>query len=372
VYLAVIDLTFIHQRPQAIAMVWSVVGSVSPAVLSFSHAVNPTSDWRKFYYMGIIPTTISFLLVYFVFTETYFTRPTVAFDGHIIVQNAAEEIKIYDTWEAVPGAVGVRDVPKVPGQGVWKWSTKELKFWGKTPGGWNAMFACYPQILLCLLNPLVFWVTLLQAAIFGSMLSLGQTYVQVLRSEPYNLPPHAIGLVNVARALGSALAWPSAGIMVTHIMKKLAMANKGVKDAEHYLPAFVLPILTGAGSVTLYGITVQHKWHWIWVYVAYVLNAFSFSAMATASTLVSVCLPSPLFLACCDNIAVIHCAALSRLFPLWIRIFLLTCTFSVDHGSFPTLGSTSNGSRQRHQLHRQLWHKFQYPTLGEITRILWR
>lgn len=302
-------------------MVWSVVGSVSPAVLSICHAVNPTSDWRKFYYMSIIPSTISFLLVYFFFTETYFTRPTVAFDGHIIVQNAAEEIKIYDTWEAVPGAVGVRDVPEVPGQGVWKWSTKELKFWGKTPGGWNAMFACYPQILLCLLNPLVFWVTLLQAAIFGSMLSLGQTYVQVLRSEPYRLPPHAIGLVSVVRALGSALAWPAAGIMVTRIMKKLAMANKGVKDAEHYLPAFVLPILTGAGSVTLYGMTVQHKWHWIWIYVAYVLNAFSFSAMATASTLVSVCLLSPLFLACCKIIAGMHCVARARTLHLCTRTF---------------------------------------------------
>lgn len=44
----------------------------------------------------------------------------------------------------------------------------------------------------------------------------------------------------------------------------------------------------------------------------------------------------------------------------------------MDYRSFSTLGSTRNGSRQRHQLHRQLWHKFQYPTLGEITRILWR
>ncbi|PVH70891.1 hypothetical protein DL98DRAFT_597427 [Cadophora sp. DSE1049] len=68
-------------------------------------------------------------------------------------------------------------------------------------------------------------------------------------------------------------------------MKKLAAGNKGVRDAEHYLPAFVLPILTGAASVILYGLTVQHRWHWIWVYVAYVLNAFSFSTMATASTL---------------------------------------------------------------------------------------
>jgi hypothetical protein len=149
------------------------------------------------------------------------------------------------------------------------------------------MVACYPQILLCLLNPLVFWVTLLQAAIFGSMLILGQTYVQVLRSEPYLLPAYAIDLVNVARAFGSALSWPAAGLMVTRITRRLALSNKGVRDAEHYLPAFILPIFTSALSLILYGLTAQHGWHWIWIYVSYVLSAFSFSSMATASTLVS-------------------------------------------------------------------------------------
>ncbi|KAG4443551.1 hypothetical protein IFR05_000928 [Cadophora sp. M221] len=285
VILIVIDLTFIHQRPSAIAMVWSFAGCVSPAALSLSQALNPGREWRHFYYISIIPSSISLALIYFLFTETYFTRPTIAFDGHIIVQGAAEEVKIYDGWGQVPGATGARDMPQLPDQGVWKWSTRELKFWGKTSGGWNAMVACYHQILLCLLNPLVFWVTLLQAAIFGSMLILGQTYVQVLRSEPYFLPAYAIDLVNVARALGSALAWPAAGLMVTKITRKLAINNKGVRDAEHYLPAFILPIFTGALSLTLYGLTAQHHWHWIWVYVSYVLNAFSFSSMATASTL---------------------------------------------------------------------------------------
>ncbi|KAH7329968.1 major facilitator superfamily transporter [Rhexocercosporidium sp. MPI-PUGE-AT-0058] len=285
VFLIVIDLTFIHQRPLAIAMVWSFAGCVSPATLSLSQALHPGREWRNFYLISIIPSSISLALIYFLFTETYFTRPAVAFDGHIVVQSAAEDVKIYNGWEQVPGATGARDTPQNPDQGVWKWTTKELKFWGKTRGGWNAMFACYPQILLCLLNPLVFWVTLLQAAIFGSMLILGQTYVQVLQSEPYFLPAYAIDLVNLARALGSVLAWPGAGLMVVRITRKLAMSNKGVRDAEHYLPAFILPIITSALSLILYGLTAQHKWHWIWVYISYVLSAFSFSAMATASSL---------------------------------------------------------------------------------------
>ncbi|KAH9216768.1 major facilitator superfamily domain-containing protein [Leptodontidium sp. 2 PMI_412] len=285
VLLIVIDLTFIHQRPSAIAMVWSFAGCVSPAALSLSQTLNPGREWRHFYHISIIPSSISLALIYFLFTETCFTRPTIAFNRHIIVQSAAEEVKIYDGWEQVPGATGARDTPQLPNQGIWKWSTRELKFWGKTSGGWKAMLACYPQILLCLLNPLVFWVTLLQAAIFGGMLILGQTYVQVLRSEPYLLPAYAINLVNVARALGSALSWPAAGLMVTRITRRLAISNKGVRDAEHYLPAFILPILTSALSLILYGLTAQHSWHWIWIYVSYVLSAFSFSSMATASTL---------------------------------------------------------------------------------------
>lgn len=279
----VIDLTFIDQRPQANAMIWSLVGLTTGCIFSLvPQMTNAGTNWRAFYLVWIIPCSISIVLAFFLYPETFFIRPAMAFDGRIIVQSATEKIEIYESWQEIPGG---KDLPDIPGQHVFGYTRPELNIWGKTRGGWKAMFACYPQIFLCLVNPLVFWVGLLQAVVFGSMLSIGETYAAVISAPPYNLPIHLVALVNLAGAIGSFIAWPASGFLIAWISRKLSMSSGGVRDANYYLPAFILPVLTGIASVVLYGLTVEHKWAPILIYAAYALNSFSFASLATASTL---------------------------------------------------------------------------------------
>ncbi|KAK0099239.1 hypothetical protein ONS96_008473 [Cadophora gregata f. sp. sojae] len=276
--LVVIDLTFIHQRPIAIAMIWSLVGAADMCMLSaLPFMADAMANWRVFYMIWTGPAALACLAVFFLFPETYFVRPAVAFDGRIIVQSATEKIKLYDSWEEVPGG---KDLPETPG-----WSRYDLKVWGTTKGGWKAMRACYPQILLCILNPLVFWVAVLEALVFGSMLSIGETYATVLLAPPYSLPIHIVALVNMAGAIGSLAAWPAAGLLVVTITRRLSMKNRGVRDAEYYLPAFILPVLAAAASVVVYGLAVQRKWHPVWIYFSYTLNSFGFAGLAAANSL---------------------------------------------------------------------------------------
>ena len=276
--LIIIDLTFIHQRPIAIAMIWSLVGVANMCILSvFPYMADANKEWRTFYLIWIGPCAFACLGLFFFFPETYFVRPAVAFDGRIIVQSATEKIKLYDSWEEVPGG---KDLPETPG-----WSRCDMKVWGLTKGGWKAMRACYPQILLCMVNPLVFWVAVLEALVFGSMLSIGETYASVLLAPPYSLPIHTVALVNIAGAVGSLFAWPAAGLMIVAITRRLSMKNKGVRDAEYYLPAFVLPVLAAAASVVIYGLTAHNKWHPIWIYVSYAFNSFGFAGLAAANSL---------------------------------------------------------------------------------------
>lgn len=276
----IIDITFIHQRPQAIAMVWSLTGAIGLSTLAVvPQMTNESTAWRQFYLIWIIPCFVSVILASFLYPETYFIRPAIAFDGRVIVQSATEKIKLYNTWEEVPGG---KELPATPDESVWR---KELRFWGTTRGGWKAMLACYPQFLLCLLNPLVFWVAFLEAVVFGSMLSIGETYFMVLTAEPYLLSVRSAALQNLAGAVGAFLAWPASGVLIARISRHLSMNNKGVRDAEYYLPAFILPILTGAASVIVYGLAVHFRWHWIWIYVSYLLNSFSFTGLAVANTL---------------------------------------------------------------------------------------
>ncbi|KAH6693361.1 major facilitator superfamily transporter [Leptodontidium sp. MPI-SDFR-AT-0119] len=275
--LVLIDLTFIHQRPQAIAMIWSLGGVIELLILSFvPYMADSSTNWRSFFLIWLVPCSTALALLFFFLPETYFIRPAVAFDGRIIIQSSTEKIKLYESWEEVPGGKALPDTPGRFG---------ELQFWGTTRGGWKSMLACYPQIFLCFLNPLVFWVAVLEALIFGSMLSIAETYPTVLTDPPYLLPIHTVGLVNLAGAVGSLLSWPAAGLMIAAITRRLAMKNNGIRDAEYYLPAFILPILTGAASVILYGLTARNKWHWMWIYFSYTLNCFSFASLATANTL---------------------------------------------------------------------------------------
>jgi hypothetical protein len=276
----VIDLTFIHQRPKALATLWCTVGFITSCIFSFVPLMTKSNtSWRTFYLIWAIPSAVSLALVFFFYPETYFIRPAVAFDGRILVQSSTEKVQIYQDWEEVPGG---KALPDIPHRLLW---IRDLRFWGTTRGGWKAMWQCYPQVLGCLVNPLIFWVALLNAIVFGSMLSIGETYAFVLSGAPYSLDVHIIALVNLAGGIGCFIAWPMAGVMIECVSCRLAMINGGVREAEHYLPAFILPILAGTASMILYGLAAERKWHFMFIYVAFGLNNFTFVSLATANTL---------------------------------------------------------------------------------------
>ncbi len=280
----VIDLTFIHQRPQAIAMIWSLVGFISLLFFCIIPQISSAGHDRKlFYQVWILPCITSFIFAFFFYPETYFIRPAQAFNGRILAQSATEKTIMYESWEEVPGGKELPDTPKT--KRCWFFQRPEYRIWGTTKGGWKAMWACYPQIALCTLNPLIFWVALLEALVFSSMVSIGETLPITLAAEPYLLSPKRIALVSLAAAFGSLLAWPASGYLVSYCTKKLAMHNHGVREAEHYLPAFILPVVANVASNILYGLAVQHSWAAGWVFFAYGLNEFAFPCLAVANIL---------------------------------------------------------------------------------------
>lgn len=278
--LMAIDLTFIHQRPHAIAIILGLSGFSSLGILAVIPQITDFgTQWRTFYIGLVIPCAASLLFAFFFYPETYFLRPALAFDGRILVQSATEKVQIYEGWEEVPGG---KTLPETPIESDF-WTT--MRVWTTTRGGFKAMLACYPQILHCSFNPLIFWVALLNAVDFLGMMSIGDTYYNLLISEPYSLSIHLIALVNLSAAVGSLIAWPASGMMISWISRRLTIRNKGVRNAEHYLPAFVLPVLAGALSVVVYGFAAEYKWHWCWVFVSYALNSFSYVGLAVANAL---------------------------------------------------------------------------------------
>jgi hypothetical protein len=80
VILIIIDLTYIHQRPQAIAIYWPLCAVVSNAFLSLTPEIICAVDsWRAFYLVWVGPSVLAIILVLILCPETYFLRPAVAF-----------------------------------------------------------------------------------------------------------------------------------------------------------------------------------------------------------------------------------------------------------------------------------------------------
>ncbi|KIM97159.1 hypothetical protein OIDMADRAFT_130283 [Oidiodendron maius Zn] len=280
--LILIDLTFVAERPHVIAMFWALPSAISCLILPAIPRMASAGGWRMFYKISVIPSATAVLLAFVFFPETYFQRPAVAFDGHVLVQSATEKVNVYDGWEDVPGG---KPLPERPERSRFVAILKMLKPWGWQRGGWKAMGACYIQIAYCILNPLVLWATILNAATFGGMVCVSATYANVLEAQPYSLDIHTIALINFGAAAGAFLAWPASGLMISRICRRLTVRNGGVRDAEQYLSAFVLPVLAGTVSLGLYGLAVERYWNWKWIILFWGINEFSCVTLFTATTL---------------------------------------------------------------------------------------
>lgn len=252
--------------------------------------------WRILYKVATIPAALSTVLILLFVPETYFLRPPVAFDGRVLVQSGTEKVKVYDEWREVPARGGttiasmrgldetlppaLEDVP------LHTWRVSPFPgLWRRGVADPRAAVACFVQIFLCLGNPLVFWVALLNAVNFGGMMAIGTGFPLVLAQPPYLLPPQAIGRINFTAALTGLAALPAAFFMLDNIVKRLTLRNRGVRHAEFYLPAFILPVVSGAASVLVYGVAVSRSWPLVFYHLAYGLNAFSYTTGAIANTL---------------------------------------------------------------------------------------
>lgn len=274
--LMVTDMTFIHERPQALSAYWCLSGAAVLVSLAIVPRVTQEyfeSSWRGVEWVWAVLCVLCFIMSYYLLPETYFVRPAVAYDGKILIQSAGEKVHIYEDGQV-----------HQPDPADSRQKKKKKSPWGAR-GSWADAGACYPQILLCLANPLVFWVTLLNTLNFAAVIAIADTYPGLLTSPPYNLPASALGFVPLAGAAGSFLAWPASGLLISRCLRGLTRHNGGLRHAEYYLPAFILPLLAGATGLILFGIGAERKLNSMFVYVSYLLLLFNFEGSSVASTL---------------------------------------------------------------------------------------
>jgi MFS family permease len=274
-------MTFIDERPKAIAIMWSVAGFFGTGLVSLVPYISDHgNEWRPYYRYWSIPAMVSVVLIFFLFPETYFKRPTVAFDGLIVLQSATEKLTVFKDIEA--DSEIYRDLPELPKQdGLFGRYT----IWRSSFASWTSMGRCYPQIAFCLVNPLIFSMVVAVSTNYAGMMFIGATYTRVLGGAPYNLPSNLLTLLNLSSAIGGLAAYPIGVVPVQTILDRLARRNRGVREAEHYLLGLILPVLTGATSSLIYGLAVHYSFHLSVYYLAYGLNGFSWVTIAITTTM---------------------------------------------------------------------------------------
>ncbi|KAM0431358.1 hypothetical protein ACHAPT_005334 [Fusarium lateritium] len=282
--LAIIDATFIHERPNALSLFWCIGSAfIKLSILILPFAADICKNWRSIYHVWSAPCLVALGLILFFIPETYFERPPVALDGRVLVQSSSEKVKVYEDWEDLEGYGSGRPLPDVPATSRF-WSQLSIK---RPPGAsFKAMGATYMQMLLCILNPLTFWVALLTGVNLSGVIFLNISQPAVLAGPELNQDSKTTGvLIGIAGIIGSLLAFPASGPLASWFTRFYALRMGGIRHAELYLPAFAIPVVSGLTSVILNGVAIHNDWNPIWLYVTSALSIFSYLTGNVAFTL---------------------------------------------------------------------------------------
>jgi hypothetical protein len=226
---------------------------------------------------------VALALVIIFVPETYFLRPPVALDGRILVQSASEKIQVYGGWDEVEGIRNEKPLPDIPAS--WSfWSHLKVS---RAPGtNWSSMAVTYGQMLLCILNPLTFWVSLLTGVVLSGVIFLNLTQpmglVQALGVEHVDTINIMLAVTGV---IGSVLAFPATGPLSSWFTRYHTLRNGGIRHAEVYLAIFSIPVVTGLLSVILNGLTIINGWPESWIYVTSAISIISYLTGNVAFTL---------------------------------------------------------------------------------------
>jgi hypothetical protein len=282
--LIIIDATFIHERPNALSLFWcSGSAFIKLSVLILPLTTDVTVQWRCVYKIWFAPCVVALALVIIFVPETYFLRPPVALDGRVLVQSASEKIQVYGGWDEVEGIRNEKPLPDIPAS--WSfWSQLKIS---RAPGtNWSSMAVTYGQMLLCILNPLTFWVSLLTGVVLSGVIFLNLTQpmglVQALGVEHVNTINIMLGVTGV---VGSVLAFPATGPLASWFTRYHTLRNGGIRHAEVYLAIFSIPVITGLFSVILNGLTIINGWPETWIYVTSAISLISYLTGNVAFTL---------------------------------------------------------------------------------------
>lgn len=239
---------------------------------------------RWMYWWGVIIVGALLVLFFFTLEETHFIRPLDMHDEALVstmdmpeldktlttksISKEADDLSVHQHPEAIVGEVFDADRFRI-----------QYSLWKTYPTTWTAVFTEWWIPLKCINLPAVFWVSHSASSSlreanqcqcglnYGTCVSwlavMGTTVALIFSPPPYLFSNSDVGLVWFSPLIGSLIGAYFSGPLNDRLTVYLSNRNRGWREPEYRLWAFIPSAIIMPGGLIMYGATAAHGLHWI-------------------------------------------------------------------------------------------------------------
>ncbi|KEQ98934.1 hypothetical protein AUEXF2481DRAFT_76810 [Aureobasidium subglaciale EXF-2481] len=266
--ISISDIYFAHERGGKLgAYVFglafgSFVGPVCGGYMVTGQGV------RWMYWYGVIVLGALTLLFFFTFEETHFIRPLDMHDEALVNTVDVPELDKTFTNKSTRKEADGQSVPQqseaIVGE-VFDAEGFKLQYslWKTYPTTWTAVVTEWWMPLKCLSLPAVFWCGINYGTCVSWLAVMGTTVALIFSPPPYLFSNSGLGLVWFSPLIGSLIGAYFAGPLNDRLTVYLSNRNRGWREPEYRLWAFIPTAFIMPGGLIIYGATAAHGMHWI-------------------------------------------------------------------------------------------------------------
>lgn len=198
-------------------------------------------SWRDIYWVGAALVGALFVIIFFFFPETAFTRD----------ESLAEDPTTANTED---GGLPNLTPKETYGQRLRPWTGKTYT----EESFWRMFIRPFGLILM----PTVFWATIVMSVTIGFLVAVVSNVASAF-STTYAFEAWQSGLCFIAAIIGCFLGTFAGGPFSDWVADYFTRRNGGIRDPEMRLPAIIPSVIAAPLSLVLYGCGIEYQWHWM-------------------------------------------------------------------------------------------------------------